>query len=29
VRRIMRQVEAEDRHEAVALVRASGDLATV
>ena len=27
VRRIMRQVEAEDRHEAVALVRASGDLA--
>jgi DNA-binding NarL/FixJ family response regulator len=29
VRRIMRQVEAEDRHEAVALVRASGNLATV
>jgi DNA-binding NarL/FixJ family response regulator len=29
VRRIMRQVEAEDRHEAVALVRAAGDLAMV
>lgn len=29
VRRIMRQVEAEDRHEAVALVRASGSLAAV
>jgi DNA-binding NarL/FixJ family response regulator len=29
VRRIMHQVEAEDRHEAVALVRASGELATV
>lgn len=27
--RIMRHVEAEDRHEAVALVRASGDLALV
>jgi len=28
VRRIMRQVEADDRHEAVALVRASGGFAT-
>lgn len=29
VRRIMRQVDAEDRHEAVALVRATGDLAAL
>lgn len=29
LRRIMRHVEADDRHEAVALVRASGDLAIV
>jgi DNA-binding NarL/FixJ family response regulator len=29
LKRIMRQVEAEDRHEAVALVRAAGDLAIV